>query len=58
MKKSKTTNKRKTTKNLDLIVDYVISTDSVVIINYVDKLREQNIGITCDELAKVLLKKQ
>lgn len=45
-------------KGLDTVVDYVISTDSVVIKNYVDKLREQNMEITCDELAKKVMNRK
>jgi len=37
---------------LDHILDFVISTDHVKIEAYVDKLVEQNKGISCDELAK------
>lgn len=36
-------------------MDYVISTDLVAIENYVNKLYQQNVGITCDELAKKVL---
>lgn len=39
-------------KGLDVVMEYVISTDYVVIESYVDKLREQNKGISSDELAK------
>jgi len=40
---------------LDHILDFVISTDHVKIEAYVDKLVEQNKGISCDELAKKIL---
>jgi len=40
---------------LDYILDFVISTDHVKIEAYVDKLAEQNKGISCDELAKKIL---
>ncbi len=42
-------------KGLDLVLDFVISTDQVKIKTYVDKLAEQNNGINCDELAKKIL---
>lgn len=42
-------------KGLDVVMEYVISTDYVVIESYVDKLREQNKGISSDELAKKIL---
>ena len=40
---------------LDHVLDFVISTDHVKIEAYVDKLVEQNNGISCDELAKKIL---
>jgi hypothetical protein len=40
---------------LDHILDFVISADHVKIEAYVDKLVEQNKGISCDELAKKIL---
>lgn len=40
---------------LEHILDFVISTDHVKIEDYVDKLVEQNKGISCDELAKKIL---
>ncbi len=42
-------------KGLDHVMDFVISTDHVKIEAYVDKLKEQNNGISCDELAKKIL---
>lgn len=42
-------------KGLEVVMDYVISTDYVAIEAYVDKLREQNKNISCDELAKKIL---
>lgn len=42
-------------KGLEVVMDYVISTDYVAIEAYVDKLREQNKDISCDELAKKIL---
>lgn len=42
-------------KGLELVMDYVVSTDHIAIELYVDKLREQNKGISCDELAKKIL---
>lgn len=40
---------------LETIMDHVISIDSVTIEAYVDKLREQNRDISCDELAKKIM---
>ena len=40
---------------LETVMDYVLSTDSVTIESYVNKLKEQNPGISCDELAKKVL---
>lgn len=40
---------------LEHVLDYVISTDNVTIEAYVEKLLEQNKGISCDELAKKIL---
>lgn len=40
---------------LEGVLDYVISIDYVTIESYVDKLFEQNKGISCDELAKKIL---
>ncbi len=37
---------------LETVMDYVLSTDSGEIECYVEKLRKQNTGISCDELAK------
>ena len=42
-------------KGLELVMDYVVSTDHIAIELYVDKLREQNKGISCDELTKKIL---
>lgn len=42
-------------KGLEVVMDYVISTDYSAIESYVDKLREQNKNISCDELAKKIL---
>ena len=58
MKEMRLLTKEELQKGLDTVVDYVISTDSVVIKNYVDKLREQNMEITCDELAKKVMKRK
>lgn len=40
---------------LEHVLDFVLSTDHVTIETYVNKLHEQNIGISCDELAKKVL---
>lgn len=40
---------------LERILDFVISTDHETIEAYVDKLFEQNKGISCDELARKIL---
>ncbi|EHQ88932.1 EcsC family protein [Desulfosporosinus youngiae] len=40
---------------LEHVLDYVISTDHLTIEAYVEKLLEQNKGISCDELAKKIL---
>lgn len=40
---------------LATVMDYVLSTDSVKIESYIDKLRKQNPGISCDDLAKKVL---
>ena len=40
---------------LETVMDYVLSTDSVKIESYIEKLREQNPGIGCDDLAKKVL---
>ena len=58
MKEMRLLTKEELQKGLDTVVDYVISTDSVVIKNYVDKLREQNMEITCDELAKKVMNRK
>ncbi len=42
-------------KGLEVVMDYIISTDYIAIEAYVDKLREQNKNISCDELAKKIL---
>ena len=43
---------------LDTVIDYVISTDYTVLEAYVDKLREQNTGISCDKLAHKILNRK
>ena len=43
---------------LENVMDYVISTDSATIKAYVDKLFEQNEGISCDELAKRIVQRK
>lgn len=45
-------------KGLESVMDYVISTDSVSIENYVNKLYEQNPGISSDELAQKVLNRK
>ena len=40
---------------LETVMDFVISTDSVTIESYVNKLHEQNPGISSDELSKKVL---
>lgn len=40
---------------LGTVMDYVLSTDSVKIESYIDKLRKQNPGISSDDLAKKVL---
>lgn len=40
---------------LETVMDHVMSTDHVTIEAYVDKLREQNPGISCDKLAHKIL---
>ncbi|NJD03912.1 MAG: hypothetical protein FIA99_15245 [Ruminiclostridium sp.] len=40
---------------LEHVLDFIISTDHVTIESYVEKLLEQNEGISCDELAKKIL---
>ncbi len=45
-------------RGLETVMDYVISTDSTAIEAYVDKLYEQNPGISCDELAKKVLSRK
>ncbi len=42
-------------EGLETVMDYVISMDSATIQSYIDKLREQNPEISCDELAKKVL---
>lgn len=55
MKKIKLPSKEELQKSLETVIDYVISTDSATIEAYVNKLYEQNPGISCDELAKKIL---
>lgn len=55
MKKIELPSKEELQKGLESVMDYVISTDSVSIENYVNKLYEQNPGISSDELAKKVL---
>ncbi len=43
---------------LETVMDYVISADSTSIKAYVDKLYEQNKGISCDELAKRIVQRK
>ena len=47
--------KRDLENALETVMDYVISTDSNKIQAYVDKLKEQNPGISRDKLAKKVL---
>ena len=42
-------------KGFETVMDYLLSTDYIAIEAYVDKLREQNNNISCDELAKKIL---
>ena len=39
-------------KGFETVMDYLLSTDYIAIEAYVDKLREQNNNISCDDLAK------
>ncbi|AUN14694.1 EcsC family protein [Paraclostridium sordellii] len=55
MKKIKLPSKEELQKSLETVIDYVISTDSATIEAYVNKLYEQNPGISRDELAKKIL---
>lgn len=55
MKKIELPSKEELQKCLETVMDYVISTDSAAIEAYVNKLYEQNPGISCDELAKKIL---
>lgn len=45
-------------KTLEEVMDFVISTDSVTIENYVDTLRRQNPGISPDKLAKKVMNRK
>ena len=45
-------------RSLETIMDYIITTDSVTIENYIDTLRTQNINISNDELAKKVLNRK
>ncbi len=45
-------------RSLETIMDYIITTDSVTIENYIDTLRTQNINISNDELAKKILNRK
>ncbi len=45
-------------KALGDVMDFVLSTDSVAIETYVNKLREQNSNISCDELAQKILQRK
>ena len=42
-------------KGFETVMDYLLSTDYIAIEAYVDKLREQNNNISCDELAKKII---
>jgi len=50
--------KKELQEALEKVIDYVISTDSIAIEHYINKLYEQNSGITCDELAKKVLSRK
>lgn len=52
MEKVKLPTKDDLQRGLETVLDHVISTDSVAIETYVDKLREQNPGIADDKLAR------
>ena len=52
MEKISLLHKKELQEALEKVIDYVISTDSIAIEHYINKLYEQNSGITCDELAK------
>lgn len=43
---------------LESIVNWIIEADPITIASYVDKLREQNIGITNDELANKIVSRK
>lgn len=58
MKKIKLPSKEELQESLETIIDYVISTDSATIVAYVNKLYEQNPGISRDELAKKILSRK
>ena len=55
MKKIELPSKEELQKGLEAVMDYVISTDSTAIEDYVNKLYKQNPGIHRDELAKKVL---
>lgn len=58
MKKISLLHKKELQEALEMVIDYVISTDSIAIEHYINKLYEQNAGITCDELAKKVLSRK
>lgn len=43
---------------LQKIIDWMVDTDPLEIVSYIDKLREQNPGITNDELAKKVVSRK
>jgi len=45
-------------RSLDKLIDFVIQTDPVQVKEYVDKLREQNPGITDDALARKIINRK
>lgn len=55
MKKIGLPSKEELQKGLEIVMNHVISTDSTIIENYVNKLYEQNPGISYDELARKVL---
>ena len=58
MEKISLLHKKELQEALEKVIDYVISTDSIAIEHYINKLYEQNSGITCDELAKKVLSRK
>lgn len=58
MKQRELTSKQELQKGLESVMDYVISMDSVSIKDYVNKLYEQNPGISSDELAQKILQRK